>query len=137
MRDLLAFLLILVVTAPAPAQSGAKCCSEKALEYRKIMMPVQRALDMAYRAGICRLRSEVYFRTLSESAVVFSMQEARRIGITDAEMSAADADAKQILADEARASGTQDILRTCDQLARDPRLLQLDDLRLEIIGNYH
>ncbi|CAN7380882.1 hypothetical protein LJR220_003384 [Bradyrhizobium sp. LjRoot220] len=123
--------------AAANAQGDASCCSEKALEYRKIMMPVQRALDMAYRAGICRLRSEHYFRTLSDSAMRYAMQESRRIGITNAEMSAADAAAKAILADEAKAAGNEDILKSCPHLARDPRLLQLDQLRSEILGNYH
>lgn len=137
MRGLLAFLLLLAVTTPAPAQSGAKCCSEKALEYRKIMMPVQRALDLAYRAGICQLRSEAYYSTLAVSAQIFSMQEARRIGITDIEMSLADADIRKILTGEAKAAGTEDILQTCDRLVHDPRLLQLDELRREIVGNYH
>jgi hypothetical protein len=137
MKALLAFLLLLVGTAPTPAQSGAKCCSEKALEYRKIMMPVQRAVDLAYRAGVCQLRSEAYYSTLAVSSQILSMQTARDLGINDLEMSIVDADIRKTLAGEIRASGTEDILKTCDQLARDPRLLQLDDLRRQMVGNYH
>ena len=118
-------------------RDDATCCSERALEYRKLMMPMQRALDLGHRAGICQLRSEQYFRTLSDGIVIFAMKEARRIGVTNEEMSAADRAAHQILAQEARDNGTTDILQTCDRLRRDPRLMQLDNLQRELTGNYH
>lgn len=137
MRAVLAGLLIVAAIAPARAESRVPCCSERALEYRKLMMPYQRAVDLAYRAGICQLRSEAYYKTLATSVVVFSMQEASRIGISDVERSLADSDAQKILDAEARKNGTQDILKTCGHLARDPRLLDLDDLRRQIIGSYH
>lgn len=137
MRLVATIFSLTIAAVPASAKNPSRCCSEGALEYRQIMMPYQRAVDLAYRAGICQLRSEAYYRTLATSVVVFSMREASRIGISDTERSLADSDAQKILDTEAKQNGTQDILKTCDRLARDPKLLDLDELRREIIGPYH
>jgi hypothetical protein len=127
---------VLLSCGPAMGQDSAKCCSERALEYRKIMMPVQRALALAYHAGICRLRSERYFSSLTTSAQVFAMTEARRIGITNAEMADADAAAKQIIAKERKEAGDRPLHETCGDLVNSPKLLQLDEIQRQVTGGY-
>lgn len=136
MRALSAIAFVLWC-APAIAQDDSKCCSERALDYRQVMMPVQRALDLAYHAGICGLRSQQYFTSLTTSAQMFAMSEARRIGITNAEMVAADTAAKQILADERKAAGGRPLHETCGELVNSRKMDQLDEIQRQVTGNYH
>ncbi|WP_145928030.1 hypothetical protein [Bradyrhizobium neotropicale] len=135
MKVLLAIALLTASTA-ASAQSNSSCCRQEALDYRAAMMPVQRALNLAFLAGICRLRSERYFEVMSTSAQLYAMQQAQKFGITNEEMTSADADAKEILsAEAANARKSHELM--CHDLARDPRLDRLDDVERQITSNFH
>ena len=138
MRSAAAALVLIAIAAPATAQSGAQCCRQEVLDYRAHMMPLQRAIDLAYWAGICQLRSERYLTSITTFAVMHAQRQARALGISAREMSEADADAKQILRTEAESQGGQDLFKRCAFLrSHMDRLDQLDALQSRITGNYH
>ena len=130
--------------APAPAPAAPKReivqpspPSPGLAEYRRKMMPIKRAIHYAVWAGMCRLRSERYVETLTSSAQIFAMQESRRLGITGADMVAADAEFERILQQEGAESGSPDFTEICDGIRNSPKLDALDLVYREVTGNYH
>ena len=93
---------------------------------------------LLFFAGICRLRSDAYVQSITNSASIVAQQEADRLHISAAEMSAADAEAKRLLRKERDDAGAELPLdQTCRKLAISPKLEALDDLQRKLIGNYH
>lgn len=136
-------LLSLALLAPAAAQeSGSDRMkainlhpSPALLDYQAIMMPVQRALVQSYYAGICRFRSETYFRTFQQGSIEISRIEATKRNLSNDEIVYADRTAKQIMAREDAEAGFDDLEKRCADLR--PRLSQLDLMERNLIGNYH
>lgn len=107
------------------------------VEYQKIILETSRNLLLARFAGMCRLRSDAYFMDFISAGMRHSQLEAKRLGISAAQMYAADANAQRILQKESSDAGRPSLGVTCQRIRNSPAMDRLDQAHRLLTGGYH
>jgi|GEM_PF-4034928 len=131
------FGLFVALSGAFVAQSGvhAQNAVQRDLEYRALMMPVQRVVQGAYYANLCQLRSQAYFQTFLSAMIEISRIEATKRDLSNDQIIAADHDANAIMAREDTAAGLDNFEARCRSIS--DRLGKLDAAEIALTNNYH
>jgi hypothetical protein len=119
----------------ASTDTFAQNAVQRDLEYRSMMMPIQRIMQQAYYANLCQLRSQTFVQVFQEALIEISGIEATKRNLSDDQIIAADRDAKAIIAREDTEAGLENFEAKCRDVAN--HLDKLDALERSFTGNYH
>jgi hypothetical protein len=106
-------------------------------EYVATMLRFQFYYDTAYHAGLCRVRSDVYFNVFRLAQVKISFGLAQKLGLSRDEMSIADREVNRQFAKAREGVPEFDIIKGCEYLRTSPSMDELDSVQRSLTGNYH
>lgn len=97
-------------------------------EYKTTVLAVRRALVSAQFAAMCRLRSDAYYQAVTASARKYLQVEARRLHLSESDISTADAEVQRTLQQETAGRAQRQLGEICQELATSPKLAAIDSL---------
>jgi hypothetical protein len=113
--------------APQPNQP-AGIIGSPVEQYISQMLEFQYYVDMAFHAGICRLRGEAYMQTFRAAQSRLSIETANRLRLSNNEVSRADIEVNRRFAKAREGVPDFDLVRGCAYMKNSPRMVQLDQL---------